>query len=94
MPAMCRIMARHDDAPGLRTLTLREAAQRLIASPGFVAKLAREGDLPACKVGRGWVFRESDVARYLDNRITAAQAARRIIANKPGRARRKLPALV
>lgn len=78
--------------PGLQTLSLSETARRLIASPGTVAKMAREGDLPAVKIGRAWVFRESDVARYLNNRIEAASAIRRI-ASGPGRPRRKLPAL-
>lgn len=82
-----------DYEPGLRTVSLREAAQRLIASPGFVAKLARDGDIPACKVGRAWVFLEADLQRYLQNRIEAAAAIRRVIAAKPGRARRRLPEL-
>lgn len=79
--------------PGLATLSLAEAAQRLNASPGFIGRLVREGEIPACKVGRAWVLRESDLARYLSNKIEARTVVQRIIATRPGRARRKLPAL-
>lgn len=75
------------------TLSLEQAANRLIASPNFVAKLARQGDIPACKVGRSWVFRVTDLDSYLQNRIEARATLNRIVASKPGRSRRKLPAL-
>lgn len=82
-----------DKSPGLVTLSLAQAAERLKASPGFIGRLVREGEIPACKVGRAWVLREADLSRYLENQIEARAALRRIIAARPGRARRKLPAI-
>lgn len=76
------------------TLSLSEAAKYLNASPCFVSKLARDGDLAGCKVGKSWVFRLSDVDGYLQSRIDARAALHRMVTAKPGRARRKLPALV
>ncbi|WP_310738439.1 helix-turn-helix domain-containing protein [Ideonella alba] len=40
----------------MRTLTLSEAADLLKVHPKTAEKLARHGHLPACKVGRSWVF--------------------------------------
>jgi excisionase family DNA binding protein len=42
-------------------LTTREAASYLRASPDAVKRLARQGRLPAAKVGRGWRFRKADL---------------------------------
>lgn len=78
----------------MSTLSLEQAAIHLVASPKFVAKLARQGDIPACKVGRSWVFRLIDLDAYLNSRIQARATLNRIVASKPGRSRRKLPALV
>lgn len=75
------------------TLSLEQAANHLVASPNFVAKLARQGDIPACKVGRSWVFRLTDLDAYLNSRIQARATINRIVAKKPGRARRALPVL-
>ena len=41
-----------------RTLDLAEAAKLLKVHPKTVQKLARQGAVPACKVGRSWVFIE------------------------------------
>lgn len=75
------------------TLSLSQTAQHLNASPSHVSKLARDGDLPGCKVGKSWVFRMSDIDAYLQSKIDAQAALRRMVTAKPGRARRKLPAL-
>lgn len=78
----------------MSTLSLEQAAIHLVASPKFVAKLARQGDIPACKVGRSWVFRLIDLDAYLNSRIQARATLNRIVASKPGRARRALPTLI
>jgi excisionase family DNA binding protein len=40
------------------TLGLVEAAELLKVHPKTLQKLARNGEVPACKVGRAWVFVE------------------------------------
>lgn len=75
------------------TLSLSQAAKYLNASPSYVSKLAREGELAGCKVGKSWVFRMADVDGYLQSQIDARAALHRMVTAKPGRARRKLPAL-
>lgn len=75
------------------TLSLSEAAKHLNASPSHVSKLARDGDLAGCKVGKSWVFRMADIDGYLQSQIDARAALRRMVTAKPGRARRKLPTL-
>ena len=40
----------------MRTLDLAEAAALLKVHPKTLERLARVGTVPACKVGRAWVF--------------------------------------
>lgn len=75
------------------TLSLPQAAKYLNASQSHVSKLARDGELAGCKVGKSWVFRMADVDGYLQSQIDARAALHRMVTAKPGRARRKLPAL-
>lgn len=37
----------------------------LCCSKTHLHRLARSGEIPACKVGRGWVFVEADVVEWL-----------------------------
>lgn len=75
------------------TLSLEQAARHLVASQNHVSQLARQGDIPACKVGRSWVFRLTDLDGYLRSRIEARATIKRMVASKPGRARKVLPVL-
>lgn len=55
-----------------RFATVHEVAALLRVSRMTVYRLIRQGDLPAVRVGRGYRIREEDVARYLQERFTAA----------------------
>jgi excisionase family DNA binding protein len=46
-------------------LTVDEAAAFLRCSPDTVKRQAREGRLPAAKIGRAWRFRRTDLDRWL-----------------------------
>jgi excisionase family DNA binding protein len=48
-----------------RTLTLTEAAQMLHVHPKTLQKLARGGVVPACKVGKAWLFLEHLLIKHL-----------------------------
>jgi excisionase family DNA binding protein len=48
------------------TLDLAEAAQLLKVHPKTLQKLALRGALPACKVGRAWVFVERLLIDWLE----------------------------
>ncbi len=46
-------------------LTDEEAAKKLRLSVGQLKNAARKGEVPAKKIGRNWVFKESELARWL-----------------------------
>ncbi|MTD34066.1 helix-turn-helix domain-containing protein [Paludibacterium denitrificans] len=48
-----------------RTYDVCEAAGYLKVSPDTVYQLARTATVPAAKIGRAWVFLESDLVQYL-----------------------------
>lgn len=79
--------------PPVDTVTLLDAARLLKASTGFVGKLARQGEIRGCKVGRGWVFFKADIHAYLQQQIDAQMTVRRVVAELPRRRRRTLPVL-
>lgn len=49
----------------LRTLDLRQAASLAKVHPKTLQLLARRGRIPACKIGRSWVFVESLLVEHL-----------------------------
>jgi excisionase family DNA binding protein len=49
-------------------LTVREVADLLKLHPKTINKLANSGKLPACKFGRQWRFRKSEVLKLLEKR--------------------------
>ena len=49
----------------MRTLNAEQAARLLHLTPKRVRILAREGKLPASRVGRQWLFREEDLERLV-----------------------------
>jgi molybdopterin-binding protein len=53
-------------------LTAEEAAQLLHLNVKRVQSLAREGKLPAARVGRKWLFRREELERLLGHRGGAA----------------------
>lgn len=54
------------------TLTAEEAAKFLRLNVKRVQGLAREGRLPASRIGRKWLFRRADLERLLGNGHPAA----------------------
>lgn len=50
-----------------RLLTAEDVASLLGKSPKWVASAARNGTLPARKVGRQWRWTEGDVAAYVES---------------------------
>ncbi|CAK0760965.1 Helix-turn-helix domain-containing protein [Gammaproteobacteria bacterium] len=67
----------------MTTLNVTQAAALLCAKPSTVREMARTGDIPAAKFGRGWVFVEEDLidcirSRYNNPaRATATQPERK-----------------
>lgn len=61
------------------TLYTAEQVAELFHRPvEWVADLARTNQLPGRKVGRRWMFTESDVQAYLDSVATSAAKPRQI----------------
>jgi excisionase family DNA binding protein len=56
----------------MRTLDLSEAALLLKVHPKTLQRLARAGQVPACKMGRAWVF----VEQLLFERLVSESLAR------------------
>jgi excisionase family DNA binding protein len=48
-------------------MTTKQAADYLHLHPESIKRKAREGELPAAKVGRGWRFRKVDLDLWLSN---------------------------
>jgi excisionase family DNA binding protein len=59
------------------TIDARGAAALLHCDPSTVEDLARRGDLPCTKVGRGWIFVRQDLLAYLAQRGRAEAEERR-----------------
>lgn len=59
------------------TIDARGAAALLHCDPTTVEDLARRGDLPCTKVGRGWIFVRQDLLAYLAQRGRAEAEERR-----------------
>lgn len=49
-------------------LTLKELAAYLKLAEKTAYKLAAEGKLPGFKVGGSWRFKETDIARWIEDR--------------------------
>jgi len=59
-------MAMQDEAPQL--LTPNEVAEWLKVTPDWVKEMARDGEMPAMKLGRYWRFDRDAVADWLVER--------------------------
>jgi excisionase family DNA binding protein len=67
-------------------LTGPEAANYLKTSPDTVRRLAREGRLPAIKLGHTWRFRRTDIEELFEERLVdrgLIEAAERHLATTP-----------
>lgn len=78
------------------TFDLATAANFLKVDPSTVKRMAQRGEIIGAKVGRSWVFRESDLDTYL-RELAISQTEARKVALAPVRLsivrRRPLPAL-
>ncbi len=59
------------------TIDSRECAELLRCTPEQVEELARKGDLPAVKIGRGWLFVRADLLAYLAEKAREEALERR-----------------
>lgn len=75
-----------------------EAAAMMRCTPEQVEELAREGELPATKIGRGWIFLRSVLLDHLARRSLEEMAERRAQRQPAGqqdqRSAREAPAQV
>src|SRR5690349_13409991 len=58
----------------MRTLSVEQAAELLRINPKRVQSLAREGKLPAVRVGRRWLFHEAELEKLLGSRPSRPEA--------------------
>lgn len=60
----------------MSTLDLRGAAALMNVHPRTVEAMARDGRLPAAKIGRAYVLLERDVEAFIEQQIASQTAAR------------------
>lgn len=46
-------------------IDVNECAELLLCSPDQIEEKARAGEIPATKIGRGWLFIREDLIQYL-----------------------------
>ena len=66
--------------PTTKTYDIYEAAQFLKIDRSTALDLAGSGELPGAKVGRAWVFLESDLVAYLEDKVRGQTMERREVA--------------
>jgi len=76
----------------MNTLDVHQAAELLHLNPKRVQSLAREGKLPAARVGRKWLFRR-DTLEGLLGRPSQAPLARSLAISARNRLRGKIASL-
>jgi excisionase family DNA binding protein len=63
----------------MNRLNLQQAAEFLGAHPETIRKLAKNGKIPARKVGKGWAFIEEDLAAWVSGRYPHSGRELRVI---------------
>ncbi|MGH7410572.1 MAG: helix-turn-helix domain-containing protein [Candidatus Methylomirabilis sp.] len=58
---------------GLAVMTLREVARYLRINKSTVYRMARDGTLPAWKLGNVWRFKKESIERWIVNNQRAQQ---------------------
>jgi hypothetical protein len=66
----------------METLNLEQAAKFLKLHPEELRRRAKVGRVPAAKVGKCWVFLESDLADYLRSLYASPRQALRVVSGK------------
>ncbi|HAU1249837.1 TPA: helix-turn-helix domain-containing protein [Legionella pneumophila] len=59
----------------MNTFNIEEAAEFLGAHRETIRRLAASGELPAVKIGRGWIFLEQDLVMYIRNKYSTCDAS-------------------
>jgi excisionase family DNA binding protein len=54
-------------------LDCKETAHLLHLHPKTVERLARSGDLPAVKIGKRWLFRASEIDRWMASLVDSSR---------------------
>jgi len=72
----------------MSTLDADACAALLHCSKAHLHRLARGGELPATKVGKGWVFIHEDILAWLRTRSTPRPCP---APGRPGRPRKRSP---
>ena len=67
------------------TLDLDGAAALLYLSPSSLAEMARQGEIPAAKIGKCWVFSRALLLDWLAEETARQMAARRQPRARPNR---------
>lgn len=75
----------------LNTMNADQVAEVLGCSSKTVIEKASNGEIPGAKIGKGWIFRESDVVRYLGEEISNQTKARKNRWQKPIHNSKDLP---
>ena len=84
----------------LETIDSDECAKLMHCTSDHIEELARKGEIPALKIGRGWLFVRGDLLAYLSEKARAEALERRAkchpsakVTDISRRRRRPIPAL-
>lgn len=80
-----QFFGRSEEPSTFKTFDVAVAAEILKMSSCSLQKLAKDGEIPAAKVGKRWVFTEEDLAAYLRAEIKKQTAERRDEKPEPDR---------
>lgn len=68
----------------MSTMNTSAAARTLNIHENRVFKLIKDGEIPAAKIGRGWVMMERDVIAYAERQIAEQTASRLGVPTRAG----------
>lgn len=75
----------------MSTLSVVEAAVRMKTCTKTIYRMIDAGQLPAAKLGKGYVLLESDVMKYIEEQVFAQTEARQMVpTTKKKRVRRRV----
>lgn len=69
-------------------LNIEQASDLLLISPYAVRKLARQGKIPGCKVGREWRFIKLDLIEHIRSQSNDQKQDQEIICSTSAKVRR------
>jgi len=62
-------------------LTTKEAASIVGRTSDYIGRLAREGKIPATRVGRSWTFKKKDLLEYFDLKEASKEISKEALSN-------------